>query len=171
MILLIFLPFLAPPTLAQEAEQTPAVNRSSVGDGAVGDRVEPADGGGLHDERFSEEPTNVLRRRDEPFSLDLQTAIQAVRFIRRAGVLQTYEPGSRPELLPVESVWLVLVVPDTDPDNPPLDSRYDLVLNGAPLAWERTYMLYGGRMVNLGALFTYRNERPAAPGPYTIPAH
>ena len=47
-------------------------------------------------------------------------------------------------------------------------SRYDIELNGEPLDWDHTYIEFGGEMVNLRLLFTYRNQGPVPDVPYRL---
>jgi hypothetical protein len=46
--------------------------------------------------------------------------------------------------------------------------RFDIILNGEPLEWSSHYVEYGGRMVNLQILFTYRNQRPVPAVPFYL---
>lgn len=106
----------------------------------------------------------------EPFSLNAYDAVQAIWMIRRAGLLQrkTDHPN-RPEIVPVREVRGVFVGEDDEAPVPFERRSYDLLLNGEPLDWDRLYIKYGGRMVSLRALFTYRNQHPQTPPAYRLP--
>ncbi len=106
----------------------------------------------------------------EPFTLNAYDAVQAIRMIRRARLLQR-ETGrrNRPEIVPVREVRGVFVGEDENARVPFERRRYDLLLNGEPLDWDNLYIKYGGRMVSLRALFTYRNQHPQTPPDYRVP--
>jgi len=106
----------------------------------------------------------------EPFTLNAYDAVQAIWMIRRAGLLQreTGEPN-RPEIVAVREVRGVFVGEDEDAAVPFERRRYDLLLNGERLDWDSLYIKYGGRMVSLRALFTYRNQHPQTPPDYRTP--
>lgn len=109
-----------------------------------------------------------LRTAPDPFSLDGYSAVQAVWMLRRARFLQRLpagEPTTAPETVVIESVRVVRAA-DADRAG---ERRYDLELNGRPLAWDELYILYDGRMTNLRLLFTYRNQRPVPGARYLIP--
>jgi len=106
----------------------------------------------------------------EPFTLNAYDAVQAIWMIRRARLLQ-HETGrrNRPEIVPVHEVRGVFVGEDEDAVVPFERRRYDLLLNGEPLDWDNLYIKYGGRMVSLRALFSYRNQHPQTPPDYLVP--
>ncbi len=111
--------------------------------------------------RFPDSPH--IHESPEPFTLNGYDAIQAVWMIRRAGLLLYEVPGSRGEIIPIRSrddVRAVHVGSDPDASGPQHRERYDIIVNGEPLDWRNTFVRYGGRMVNLQALFTYRNQTP-----------
>ena len=103
----------------------------------------------------------------EPFSIGSYDAIDAVWLIRRARFVQYWDHESRPETIrvrTVESVWVAF-----DPDAyEGHQNRYDVVLNGEPLDWDHTYVEYGGEMINLRLLYTYRNQKPPPDVPYRL---
>ncbi len=111
--------------------------------------------------------TAIVPTRD-PFTLNAYDATQALWMIRRAGLLQSWSPGARRSNIAVREVRAVLVEVDRDAPTAALRRRYDLVLNGEPLDWRTTYIEYGGEMVNLQLLFTYRNQYPPGDLPYRI---
>lgn len=96
-----------------------------------------------------------------PFNLNGYDATQAIWMIRRAGLLLREYPGGTSEIIPIRTAADVRAVHvDTDPDapGPQHQERYDILVNDEPLDWPNTFIRYGGRMVNLQALFTYRNQ-------------
>ncbi|MCG8478488.1 MAG: hypothetical protein MI724_05280 [Spirochaetales bacterium] len=106
-------------------------------------------------------------RSPEPFSLNGYDARQAMAMIRRVGLLVRGRDTASREIIVVDSVEAVRG--DTIEDYPPLHrQRWDVLLNGAPIDWDDTYIEYGGRLVNLQLLFTYRNQRPVPPVPFLL---
>ncbi len=102
----------------------------------------------------------------DPFSVNGYDALQAIALLRRAGMVMKVDGDFR-EIIAVRSVEAEKI--------PPIDSmpeghveRYDLLLNGEPLRWDLHYVEYGGRMVNLQLLFTYRNQRPVPDVPFIL---
>lgn len=102
-----------------------------------------------------------------PFSLNGYDALQAIAMIERERLLIRWNGGER-EIVVVESVEAVEVEPLPEmPRNH--RRRYDLRLNGEPLPWKEMYIRYGGEMLNLQLLFTYRNQRPVPDVPFVLP--
>lgn len=115
----------------------------------------------------------------EPFSLSARDAGEAIALLRRVGFVSvvdlSIQPGSRPPGAPAPSGYPLVTVPvkevwarflGVDEGFPPGHfRRFDLVINGSPLEWERTYIFYDGRQVLLQQLFTYRNQHPVPWGP------
>ncbi len=102
----------------------------------------------------------------EPFNVNGYDAMQAVALIRRAGLLIRRTGRSR-EIVAVRSVEAVET--DRAETMPELHRRrFDVLLNGEPLEWSTHYVEYGGRMVNLQILFTYRNQRPVPSAPFYL---
>jgi len=95
----------------------------------------------------------------EPFTLNSYDVIQAVLMIRREpALLRADDDGSR-TIVPVRSVRSVWV--NLDPEAyENHQNRYDVELNGDLLDWDHLFIEYGGTMVNLRLLFTYRNQQP-----------
>ena len=86
-----------------------------------------------------------LRAAPDPFSLDAYSAVQAVWMLRRARFLQripTGDSGPAPETVVPETVKIesVRVVRVADADRAG-ERRYDLELNGRPIAWDELYIL------------------------------
>jgi hypothetical protein len=103
----------------------------------------------------------------DPFTVNGYDAIQAMAMIRSAGLLVRLV-GSEREIVPVESLSAERA--GTMPSLPaPHRERWQLLLNGEPLAWDELYVEYGGRLTNLQLLFTYRNQRPVPDVPFRLP--
>lgn len=113
--------------------------------------------------------SSVIVPTPEPFSLNAYDAVQALWMIRRARLLQQRLPHGELRTLAVREVRAVLV--DVDPEAPTeaLSRRYDLVVNGELLDWDNSYIEYGGRMVSVRLLFTYRNQHPPPGLLYHLP--
>lgn len=102
----------------------------------------------------------------EPFTLNGYDALQAMAVIRREGLL-IERTGEGRAIVVVESVEAVPA--DPIEDYPPQHRRrWNLLLNGEPLRWDTTYIEYGGRLLSLRLLFTYRNQRPVPDIPYVL---
>jgi hypothetical protein len=102
----------------------------------------------------------------EPFSVNYYDARLAMAMIRRERLL-IRRVGSGREIVPVRTIEIRDV--GTDDRLPETHRhRYDLVLNGAPLPWDELYIEYGGRLLNLRLLFTYRNQRPVPDVPFSL---
>tara|TARA_B100000614_G_scaffold62730_1_gene55613 strand:+ start:1221 stop:1709 length:489 start_codon:yes stop_codon:yes gene_type:complete len=103
----------------------------------------------------------------DPFTLNGYDASQAIAVIRRAGLL-IRRTGSEREIVAVDSVAAVRA--GTIDSYPPAHrERWNLLLNGEPLDWDHLYIEYGGELLNLRLLFTYRNQRPVPDVPYRLP--
>jgi len=102
----------------------------------------------------------------EPFSVNYHDARLATAMIRRERLL-IRRVGSGREIVAVRTIGIREV--GTDERFPDAHrTRYDLVLNGAPLPWDELYIEYGGRLLNLQLLFTYRNQRPVPDVPFSL---
>lgn len=102
----------------------------------------------------------------DPFSLNGYDALQAMAIIRREGLL-IERTGEGREIVVVDSIEAIPAEPLQDYP-PQHQQRWDLLLNGEPLRWNTTYIEYGGRLLNLRLLFTYRNQRPVPDIPYSL---
>jgi len=101
----------------------------------------------------------------EPFTLNWYDALTAAAMLRRVGFVELYTDNDSYRIIKVLTVRIVEA--GRDPGLPdPYQARYDLLLNGRPVDWHHTYIEYNFRMVNLGMLFTYRNQRPVPDIPY-----
>ena len=104
----------------------------------------------------------------EPFSVSAQDAQQAIDIIRRVGLLEFWQGGGQASIVAVRSIGAIFI--GYDPQAfVGHRSRYDLMLNGHRIDWDHLYIEYGGSMVNLRALFTYRNQYPPDSLIYRLP--
>lgn len=99
----------------------------------------------------------------EPFSLSARDAGKAIALLRRVGFVSVVDtaisPGYPLVTVPIREVWARFL--GVDEGLPPGHvRRFDLVVNGLPLEWGRTYIVYNGRQLLLQQLFTYRNQHP-----------
>jgi hypothetical protein len=102
----------------------------------------------------------------DPFTLNGYDALQAMAIIRREGLL-IERTGDGRDIVVVDSIEAIPAEPIED--YPPQHrQRWDLLLNGEPLRWDTTYIEYGGRLMSLRLLFTYRNQRPVPDIPYIL---
>ena len=112
---------------------------------------------------------NAILPGPEPFSLNAYDAVQALWMIRRARLLQQRLADGALRTLAVREVRAVLVGIDPEAPTEALSRRYDLLVNGEPLDWDNSFLEYGGSMVNLRLLFTYRNQHPPPALQYRLP--
>lgn len=102
----------------------------------------------------------------EPFTVNGYDALQAMALMRREGLLVVLR-GSERETVAVDRVEARPA--GTLEDYPPGHrQRWNLLLNGQPLDWQRSYIRYGGELLNLQLLFTYRNQRPVPDVPFRL---
>lgn len=92
-----------------------------------------------------------------PFSLNSYDAVHALYLLRRTLFLRRRVAEGEFETIRVRRVRAVRLPDAENPVTPFEKKRYDIRLNGELLDWERTYIAWGGRMVNLRLLYTYRN--------------
>jgi hypothetical protein len=104
----------------------------------------------------------------QPFSVSARDAQQAIDMIRRAGLLEHWDGNGQARVVAVRTLWAVFTGFD-----PQIlvghRRRYDLVLNGSRMDWDHLFIEYGGSMVNLRTLFTYRNQYPPDDLQYRLP--
>lgn len=101
----------------------------------------------------------------QPFTVDVYSAIQAMAMLKRVGLIELRSAGPertvRPTIIAVRTVWAV-DAGTIDSYPPGHRQRFNIILNGEPLDWNRAFINYGDGMINLRALFTYRNQYPTA---------
>ncbi|MFO8064822.1 MAG: hypothetical protein R6V29_09355 [Spirochaetia bacterium] len=104
-------------------------------------------------------PPQVVIPTPEPFTLSAYDALHARAMMHRVGFVQLWDGENDRETVAVRDVETVKV--GENQSLPPAHrARYDLRLNGEMVDWDHTYIQYGGRMVSLQLLFTYRNQHP-----------
>lgn len=103
----------------------------------------------------------------EGFTLNSYDVIDAVMRIRRSRFLLERRESGPPRVVTVESAFSEWVgyEPDAFENH---RNRYTIVLNGEPIDWDSLYIEYGGEMVSLRLLYTYRNQRPIPEIPYRL---
>lgn len=126
------------------------------------------EGSGTRTARNLESGTSVIVPSPEPFTLNAYDAIHLRHLLHRVGFLQRWDGSGHPETVAVETVYAVPAGIDRDAPGGH-KRRYEIRLNGEPLDWDRLYIEYGDRMMNLRALFTYRNQYPPDDLRYFLP--
>ncbi|MFO7848994.1 MAG: hypothetical protein R6V67_03440 [Spirochaetia bacterium] len=106
----------------------------------------------------------------QPFTLSLYDARMAKAMLERVGLVQVERGSDSSRNVKVKAVRIVYVGKDADLPEPH-HLRFDLELNGGSLDWNNTYIKYDSKMMNMRALFTYRNQRPVPEGPYHLNEH
>ncbi|MBB6479402.1 hypothetical protein [Spirochaeta isovalerica] len=95
----------------------------------------------------------------EPFSVDGRSAIYCINLLRTNPFLEYRDQMGRSSILTVRTVWSwFLDFDETYPEGHQL--RYDIIVNSEPLDWDNCFIEYGGEMINIRLLFTYRNQYP-----------
>jgi hypothetical protein len=93
----------------------------------------------------------------EPFTLSARDAVTAIALLRRVGFLSVIDSSTDSMVtVALREVWAEFRGLD---ESYPLGHhrRFDLVVNGQHIDWDRTYIRYDGRQLFLCRLFTYRN--------------
>lgn len=102
-----------------------------------------------------------------PFTLNIYDARMAEALLERVGLVELRTGEDSTRIVKVRKVRIEYVA--ENPELPePYRKRFDIRLNGRPLEWNKTYIKYDFRMVNMRLLFTYRNERPVPNVPYYL---
>jgi hypothetical protein len=114
------------------------------------------------DESLSFQDTSIQTRilpEPVPFTVDAQAAQIAINLMRSAMFLLHQPPGQPRRIIQVRQVWAEFQFADqTFP--PGFRRRFDLLVNQEPLDWAHTFIEYGGQMISMKVLFTYRNQDP-----------
>ncbi|WP_028973203.1 hypothetical protein [Spirochaeta cellobiosiphila] len=102
-------------------------------------------------------PDSILHPSPTPFSLDGQSAVYCKRILRNNFILELQDDGKYTTIM-VKTVQAQFLNWDT---TYPLgmQKRYDILINGHKLDWNKTYIQYGKEMINLRVLFTYKNQQ------------
>ncbi len=100
----------------------------------------------------------------DPFSLDTESAIFCINLLKGNRFLEKSMETEEYRVVQVETVWSWFLAYDEGyPEGHRL--RYDIIVNGETLDWERSYIEYGTDIVNLKILFLYRNQHPREGSP------
>ncbi len=112
-------------------------------------------------------PGSVLHPGPEPFSVDAGSAVFCINLLKGNRYLEKNDTGGF-RVIQVESVWSEQRGYD---DSSPAGhrTRYEIIVNGSPLDWDRSYIEYGNEILNMRLLFLYRNQHPPrGMGEYSI---
>lgn len=96
----------------------------------------------------------------EPFSLDTASAIYCIDLLREVGFLEVKDDSGKSSILAVKTVWSYFLSYD---ESFPRGhrKRYDIIVNGEAINWDRSFIEYGGDMLNLRLMFLYKNQHPS----------
>ncbi len=95
----------------------------------------------------------------EPFSLDVGTAIYCIHLLKNNYYIEKTDKSAKYKIIDVKTIWSwFLKYDESYPEG--YRKRYDIIVNGEPVDWDNSYIEYGGEMINLRLLFTYRNQHP-----------
>ncbi|MBN2658159.1 MAG: hypothetical protein JXR86_13950 [Spirochaetales bacterium] len=95
----------------------------------------------------------------DPFSVDGRSALYCIALLRENPFLEQKDSNGASSVLKINTVWSYFLEFDESwPEGHQL--RYDIIVNGSPLDWDNSFIEYGGEMINLRLLFTYRNQYP-----------
>lgn len=94
-----------------------------------------------------------------PFSLDSASAIYCIDLLKNNPLIEIKSDSGNSRIVRVETVWsYFLELDEKYPAGHQL--RYDIIINGKSLDWDKSFIEYGGDMLNLRLLFLYRNQYP-----------
>ncbi|MDC7226937.1 MAG: hypothetical protein PQJ61_09255 [Spirochaetales bacterium] len=94
-----------------------------------------------------------------PFSLDAESAVYCINMLKNNRYLERVEGSVEYKIIEVEEVWSWFLSWDERyPEGH--RRRYDIIVNGDSLDWDKSFIEYGGEMLNLRLLFLYRNQYP-----------
>ena len=103
----------------------------------------------------------------DPFTVSLRDARMVVGLMQRQRFLVHVAPDGGRSIVAVRTVRAEYLATR---DDLPVGHRwrYRVLLNGAPLDWDATYIEFDRRLWNLRALFTYRNQVPLPDAPFVL---
>ncbi len=94
-----------------------------------------------------------------PFSLDDRSAIYCINLLKNNRFIEIDSITGKSIIVEVHKVWsFFLGLDESYPEG--FHLRYDIIVNEKPLNWDNSFIEYGGEMINLRLLFTYRNQYP-----------
>ncbi len=104
-------------------------------------------------------PDSLIIPGPAPFTLDATSAIYCIDLLRENRFIEIKNDNGKTEIVKVHTVWSIFLGLDK---NYPAghNRRYDIIVNGTPLDWDKSFIEYGGDMLNLHLLFLYRNQHP-----------
>ncbi|MDA3811154.1 MAG: hypothetical protein PF518_12600 [Spirochaetaceae bacterium] len=107
----------------------------------------------------AQNPDSVIIPGPVPFSLDATSAIYCINLLKNNRFIEFKNDTGKTEIVKVHTVWSIFLGLD---ENYPKGHhrRYDIIVNGTPLDWDKSFIEYGGEMINLHLLFLYRNQYP-----------
>ncbi len=110
---------------------------------------------------------SILYPEPVPFSLDAESAIGCINLLKRVQFLELRDEEDGCSIVTVRTVWSYFLGYDESyPEGHRL--RYDIIVNGEPLDWDRCFIEYGYEMVNLHLLFLYRNMHPSGEQAFSL---
>ena len=112
----------------------------------------------VHSEDLSGSGT-VLYPDPEPFSIDAESAVYCISILKGKRYLER-DDSEHYSVVQVETVWSELTGYN-EAYPPGHRRRYDIIVNGAYLNWDNSYLEYGNDMINMRLLFMYRNQHPS----------
>jgi hypothetical protein len=105
------------------------------------------------------DPDSVIIPGPVPFSLDANSAKYCIQLLKGNRFIEFKNDTSKSTIIEVHTVWsFFLGLMENYPEGHRL--RYDIIVNGTPLDWDNSFIEYGGELINLRLLFTYRNQYP-----------
>jgi len=94
-----------------------------------------------------------------PFSLDANSAIYCIDLLKENRFIEFKNNTGKTTIIDVHTVWSIFLGFEQNyPEGH--RRRYDIIVNGTTLDWDNCFIEYGGEMINLRLLFTYRNQYP-----------
>ncbi len=107
----------------------------------------------------SQETGGIIVPSPEPFSLNSYDVRHAAALLKRALLFEVRDERGARKTIAVKTIRIYISGYNED-GMLGRKIRYDIEVNGSPLDWDNSYIEYEGKMMNLRALFTYRNQYP-----------
>lgn len=95
----------------------------------------------------------------DPFTLDALSAIYCIGLLKENSLILIKEPSGKSSILKVRTVWSIPAGSEESYPSGHKD-RFNIIVNGDPLDWDNCFISYGGDLINLRLLFTYKNQYP-----------
>lgn len=104
-------------------------------------------------------PDSIIVPGPDPFSLDATSAIYCIDLLKNNRFIEIKNKTGKNEIVKIHTVWSIFLNLDKNyPEGH--QRRYEIIVNGTPLDWDKSFIEYGGKMLNLHLLFLYRNQYP-----------